>query len=78
MDDRTSWYHYMVISKMKHRDKTIQVLYASICKDSGYTLDVVSTATLAGSIMRLHPLAIWIEFPSYQVMEDIAKGKGTK
>lgn len=55
--------------------KLVQDIYIRVCRDSLFSLPAVRAAALAAMILKTHPLAIWLAMPSYDVMEEIARGQ---
>ncbi len=53
--------------------KLRQDVYIRVCKDSGYKLDSIQAATLAGKVLGCHPLEIWTAM-DFDLMERIANG----
>ena len=54
--------------------KTIQDVFIRLCRDSAFTLPADRAASLAGVMLKCHPLEIWLAMPSYSAMEEIAAG----
>ena len=50
-------------------------MYIRVCQDSGFGLDAVDAAVVAGRAVGIHPLEIWIAFSSLDVMRDVACGE---
>lgn len=55
--------------------KQIQEVYIRICKDSGYKLGATHAAKLAASVLKIHPLEVWVAMSSFDTMEAYAEGK---
>ena len=55
--------------------KGMQDLFIRVCRDSGFKLDYVRAAQLAGKVGGFHPLELWCAMPGIDAMEQIAKGE---
>ena len=55
--------------------ETIQKLYIRICRDSGFSIDYIQAAILAGKVLNMHPFSVYNAFSYLDVMEKIAKGE---
>lgn len=51
-----------------------QEIYIRVCRDSKFKLDYIQAAWLAASMLRCHPLEIWMAMPCMDVMQQIANG----
>lgn len=54
--------------------KTVTDLYIRVCRDSSFSLGVVRSAQVVGSILGLHPLQVWMAVGSLDAMERVANG----
>jgi hypothetical protein len=58
------------------RDReTIQQAYIRVCRDSGFGLSFDRAAHLAGKMLGMSALEIWLAMPCMDVMMNIATGK---
>ena len=53
---------------------TVQKLFVRVCRDSRFKLGAAEAAHLAGSILGIGALGVWVNFASYDQMEAIAAG----
>lgn len=53
----------------------LQQAFIRVCRDSGFRMDHIRAAILAGNAAGVHPLEIWIAMPCFDVMEQIARGE---
>lgn len=60
---------------MDNDRKLKQDLYIRACRDSGWQLDYVEAAKLAGKVLNCHPMNIWVAFGDMKAMEKIAAGE---
>ena len=54
--------------------KAITDLYVRLCRDSNFSLDAIRAAQLTASVLKLHPLEVWLAMPSMSVTELVASG----
>ena len=54
--------------------KLVQDVFIRVCRDSKFRLSTVRAASLVATMLKTHPLAVWLAMPSYSVMEEIACG----
>lgn len=59
---------------MRDRELLVQ-LFIRVCRDSGFRLDYIRAAILAGDIAKRSPLEVWIALGSFDLMERIATGE---
>lgn len=52
----------------------IQRAYIRYCRDSRFTLDAVRAAIFTASVLRVHPLEVWLAMPCLDDMDRIAAG----
>ena len=60
---------------MQGERETIQQVYIRVCRDSGFRLGFDRAAHLAGKILGVSALEIWLAMPCIGVMMDIATGR---
>lgn len=52
----------------------VQQVFIRCCRDSGFRLDHVRAAVLAGQVLDVSPLEVWAAMGSFDVMERVADG----
>lgn len=53
----------------------VQNLFIRICRDSQWSIDAIRAAKLTGQIVGKHPLLVWDDIGSLDIMHSIAAGE---
>jgi len=60
---------------MNPNRKLKQEVYIRICQDSGWQLDYIEAAKLAGKVLTCHPFEVYNAFGDMSNMQKVATGE---
>lgn len=60
---------------MDNDRKLKQDLYIRVCKDSGWQLEYIQAAILAGKVLNCHPFEVYSAFGDMDTMRKVASGE---
>lgn len=60
---------------MKPDRKFIQDTYIRVCVDSGFRLEYIEAAKFVASLLKIHPIEVWVAMGYMDRMEEIATGR---
>lgn len=62
------------MSEQVHSRKTVQDVFIRVCRDSMWQIDAINAAKLTASVVGKHPLQVWSDVGSLDIMNQIAAG----
>jgi len=54
--------------------QTVQNVFIRVCRDSRWSMDAIKAAKLTGKIVGKHPLLVWADVGTLDIMHQIAAG----